>query len=85
MLREAECGGHTRLYSQHSEAKAGRSEFEASLVYRVNSKTARVAQRSPVSKTKINKSNTPRTALYDLTANELQIYYLTKSAVTILK
>jgi hypothetical protein len=36
------------------EAEAGRflkiSEFEASLVYKVSSRTARVAQRNPVSK-----------------------------------
>jgi hypothetical protein len=39
------------------EAEAGGSEFEASLVYRVSSKTARVTQRSPVS-TKQNKTKT---------------------------
>jgi hypothetical protein len=35
------------------EAEAGRqiSEFEASLVYRVSSRTARAIQRNPVSKT----------------------------------
>ena len=32
------------------EAEAGGSEFEASLVYRVSSRTARVIQRNPVSK-----------------------------------
>jgi hypothetical protein len=34
------------------EAEAGRqvSEFEASLVYRVNSRTARTTQRNPVSR-----------------------------------
>jgi hypothetical protein len=31
------------------------SEFEASLVYRVSSKTARATQRNPVSKNKTNK------------------------------
>jgi hypothetical protein len=43
--------GGACLYSQHS---GGRdrwiSEFEASLVYRVSSKTARATQRNPVSK-----------------------------------
>jgi hypothetical protein len=35
------------------EAEAGRfSEFEASLVYRVSSRTARATQRNPVSKNK---------------------------------
>jgi hypothetical protein len=31
------------------------SEFEASLVYKVSSRTARAIQRNPVSKTKTNK------------------------------
>ena len=31
------------------------SEFEASLVYRVNSRTARATQKNPVSKNQINK------------------------------
>ena len=35
-------------------------EFEASLVYRVNSKTARTTQRNPVSKTKKPKQNKKR-------------------------
>jgi hypothetical protein len=34
------------------EAEAGKSEFKASLVYRVSSKTARATQRNPVSKKK---------------------------------
>jgi hypothetical protein len=34
------------------EARAGGFEFEASLVYRVNSRTARAIQRNPVSKNK---------------------------------
>jgi hypothetical protein len=33
------------------------SEFEASLVYRVSSRTARATQRNPVWKTKLNKKN----------------------------
>ena len=32
------------------EAEAGRFEFKASLVYRVNSRTARATQGNPVSK-----------------------------------
>jgi hypothetical protein len=36
----------------------GISEFEASLVHRVSSRTARVIQRNPVSKTKQNKTKT---------------------------
>jgi hypothetical protein len=43
--------GGAHLYSQHS---GGRdrwiSEFEASLVYKVSSRTARAIQRNPVSK-----------------------------------
>jgi hypothetical protein len=35
----------------------GISEFEASLVYRVGSRAARVTQRNPVSKKKKNKKN----------------------------
>jgi hypothetical protein len=43
--------------TQEAEAKADLCEFEASLVYRVSSKTARGTQRNPVSKpTKQNKS-----------------------------
>jgi hypothetical protein len=54
------------------EAEAGGSEFEASLVYRVSSRTARTTQRNPVSKnqktktkpnqTKPNKQNRPASA-----------------------
>jgi hypothetical protein len=36
------------------------SEFEASLVYRVNSRTAKATQRNPVSKNK-NKTNKQKT------------------------
>ena len=35
---------------QASEAEAGRSEFQATLVYGVNSRTARATKRNPVSK-----------------------------------
>jgi hypothetical protein len=36
------------------------SEFEASLVYKVNSRTARATQRNPVSKTKNKKQKTKK-------------------------
>ena len=39
------------------EAKAGRPELEASLVYRVNSRTARDTQSNPVAKTKQTKKS----------------------------
>jgi hypothetical protein len=40
------------------EAEAGRiSEFEASLVYKVSSRTARAIQRNPVSKNKTKPKN----------------------------
>jgi hypothetical protein len=43
-------------YSQHSGGRGSRiSEFEASLVYKVSSRTARATQRKPVSKTKKKK------------------------------
>jgi hypothetical protein len=43
--------GDTCLYSQHSGGRGRRiSEFEASLVYRVSSRTARAIQRNPISK-----------------------------------
>jgi hypothetical protein len=42
------------------EAKAGGfSEFEASLVYRVSSRTARAIQRNPVLKNQTNKQTPP--------------------------
>jgi hypothetical protein len=41
------------------EAETEISEFEASLVYRVSSRTARATQRNPVSKTK-NKNKTKK-------------------------
>jgi hypothetical protein len=37
------------------------SEFEASLVYKVSSRTARATQRNPVSKTKQNKTKQNKT------------------------
>lgn len=37
------------------EAESGESLFEASLMYRVTSKTARVTQRNPVLKNQANK------------------------------
>jgi hypothetical protein len=36
-------------------------EFEASLVYKVSSRTAKAIQRNPVSKTKQNNNNKKRT------------------------
>jgi hypothetical protein len=36
-----------------------RREFEASLVYRVSSRTARATQRNPISKTKNKQTKTP--------------------------
>jgi hypothetical protein len=49
-------GGGARLQSQHSGGR-GRwiSEFKASLVYRVSSRTARATQRNPISKIKKRK------------------------------
>ena len=50
------CSGGPCLKSQHLGGR-GRwiFEFEASLVYRVSSRTARATQRNPLSKRKINK------------------------------
>jgi hypothetical protein len=43
--------GGARLWSQHLGGRGRRiSEFEASLVYKVSSRTARATQRNPVSK-----------------------------------
>jgi hypothetical protein len=39
------------------EAEAGGFEFEASLVYKVSSRTARVTQRNPVSKKQTKKKD----------------------------
>ena len=53
--------GGARLWSQHSGGRGRRiSEFGASLVYRVSSRTARATQRNPASKTKQNKTNKQR-------------------------
>jgi hypothetical protein len=56
MLKDAGRGG-ARLQSQHSGGR-GRwiSEFEASLVYKVSSRTARAIQRNPVWKNKTKQS-----------------------------
>ena len=49
----------TCLYSHHLGGRGREiSEFKASLVYRVNSRTVRAIQRNPVSKTK-TKQNKP--------------------------
>jgi hypothetical protein len=54
---ETGCGG-ARLQSQHLGGRGrGISEFEASLVYKVSSRTARATQRNPVSKKKKQKTN----------------------------
>jgi hypothetical protein len=46
-------GGGAHLPSQHLGAKGWRiSEFKASLIYRLSSRTARATQRNPVSKNK---------------------------------
>jgi hypothetical protein len=43
------------------------SEFEASLVYKVSSRTARAAQRNPVSKNQTNKQTTKKdTYIYNI-------------------
>jgi hypothetical protein len=43
--------GGARLYSQHLGGRGRQiSEFEASLLYRVSSRTVRATQRNPVSK-----------------------------------
>jgi hypothetical protein len=50
--------GGTRLQSQHSGGRGRRiSEFEASLVYKVSSRTARAIKRNPVSKKQNKKQN----------------------------
>jgi hypothetical protein len=57
-LKECEGLGSagTRLKSQHLGGRGRRiSEFEASLVYKVSSRTARATQRNPVSKNKQTK------------------------------
>jgi hypothetical protein len=47
---------------QHSGSRGRQiSEFEASLVYKVSSRTARVIQRNPVSKNKTNKTKNKQT------------------------
>jgi hypothetical protein len=48
--------GGACLQSQHSGSRGRRiSEFKASLVYKVSSRTARVTQRNPVSRKQTNK------------------------------
>jgi hypothetical protein len=51
-VRQEYSSGGTHLESQHLVGGRGRwiSEFEASLVYRVSSRTARSIQRNPISK-----------------------------------
>ena len=52
--------GGTRLYSQHLGGRGRQiSEFKASQVYKVSSRTARAIQRNPISKNK-NKNKKER-------------------------
>jgi hypothetical protein len=53
VINPAGCGD-ARLYSQHLGGR-GRWISEASLVYKVSSRTARAIQRNPVSKKQTNK------------------------------
>jgi hypothetical protein len=48
------------------------SEFEASLVYRVNSRTARATQRNPVSKNKKNENKQTKTKKNTVNEKELK-------------
>jgi hypothetical protein len=53
----ARCGG-ARLQSQHLGSRGRRiSEFEASLVYKVSSRTARASEKPCLEKRKQNKTN----------------------------
>jgi hypothetical protein len=59
--------GGACLESQHLGGRGRRiSEFEASLVYRVSSRTARAIQRNPVSKNKKTKTNKPKQKAFKL-------------------
>jgi hypothetical protein len=54
--------GEAHLSSQHLGGRDPRiSEFEASLVYKVSSRTARTIQRNPVSKKQTNKQTNKKT------------------------
>jgi hypothetical protein len=50
------------------------SEFEASLVYRVSSRTARATQRNPVSKNQKKKEKKKKTPEHNTSKDELHIY-----------
>ena len=54
-------GNHKKLYA--GEAETGRSEFRATQVYRVSSRTTRPTQRNPVSKSNQIKTNKTQTNL----------------------
>jgi hypothetical protein len=56
-FKNTRCGPwwHIPLIPALGSKGGGFFEFEASLVYRVSSRTARVTQRNPVSKTQTNK------------------------------
>ena len=65
--------GGSLLYSQHSGGRGRQiSEFEASLVYKVSSRTAGAIQRNPVSKNKTNKQTNKK---------ELFIYFMYMSTL----
>jgi hypothetical protein len=54
-------GGGTRLYSQHLGGRGRQiSEFKASLVYKLSSRTPRATQRNPVSKKTTKKKKTKK-------------------------
>jgi hypothetical protein len=59
-------GEAERQRGREAERQRGRgiSEFKASLVYRVSSRTARATQRNPVSKTNKQKDLLPRSTSY---------------------
>jgi hypothetical protein len=64
-------GAHTSLIPALGRQRQADSEFQASLVYRVSSRTARATQRSPVSKktknkTKQNKKKPPNESVQGL-------------------
>jgi hypothetical protein len=59
--------GGARLYSQHSGGRGRQiSEFKASLVYKVSSRTARAIQRNPVSKKNKTKQKTKTQSRKDM-------------------
>ena len=70
--------GGACLQSQHLEGRDRHiSEFEASLVYRVSSRTARTTQRNPVSKNKKEKGNP--TCIWHILCTQLDTLAFEKS------